>query len=176
MIGALWLLCHHLSISSNDSPCTIPPELLNERKVRSGSTERLGPKSSHPVVQRIRIHQSLSWCCSTKCPCFFRRATPQNRQGQTEIAQHITKSMHLITLLSPQPFEQSWREEAHRSVHVSSWEPLPNRNLVRGSDGISSEKCRCFFVRAPPGSALSARATDLYLNVQRTLLFHCSNL
>ena len=41
----------------------------------------LGPKSCHPVVNTRSScnHQSPGWCCSTKCPCFFRRVAPFQR-------------------------------------------------------------------------------------------------
>ena len=126
----------------------------------------LGPKSCHPVVNTLIMHASKPWLMLLNKVSLFlpKSSTIQKRFGQTMVAKHTTKTTMDLTTLLPSPRltnDHCWREEAPRSVYVSSWEPLPNRNLVRGSDGISSEKYRCFFVRAPPGLALSDWATDL---------------
>jgi hypothetical protein len=87
-------------------------------------------------------------------------STIEKRLGRTMVGKHTTKTiMHLTTLLASPlpPASPTTNAEEKKLPEVSMFlreNLFQIATLSGGSDGISSEKYRCFFLRAPPGSAL----------------------
>ncbi len=76
--------------------------------------------TSHSVVNAYAFIRALDGAAQRSVPVSSEEQRPNvARSNRDCLAHHQGHASH-HTAIPPQPFEPSWREEAHRSVHVSS--------------------------------------------------------